>query len=521
MMLERYTRRIEMAHEITVMLAEKPSVATCLGEYLSKRDKLPMRKQRGFIEVGENIKITYPRGHILEQEMPEAYIAEENRRRKFFEIGPFIPPDDGWKLRVRSEVTEADLAKKKRDPKYRIPYRPDPHFNVVKGLLKTAKKIVNAGDIEREGQLIMDELFIYLNIDPTAKHISRLAVSDLSDDGLNKAFATVTQNGDPRWVAMREAATARQHADWLVGMNVSRAVASLTGLINASAGRVKSCVLNMVIRRDREIASFVPVPYFTPIVVLRDGLEMVWKARAGAEGTHGFDESGKIISRDVAEAIVKAINSNAVRGHFSDVKSNKKSTPPPLGYSLVKLQQEASKKLGIPVSEVTKAAQSLYDKKAMSYVGTDCEYYTPSTWSEAHELMETLSPAFRQLMEGADHTRHSAAFDPAKQGEHSALTPTKEPPNMASLTKEERGVYDMVVRRFAAQFYGDYQYQSQSIKASFADDSFEATAVKTLDPGWKVAENEHFGTTLADTAAGAELKDDESETESDEEREST
>jgi DNA topoisomerase-3 len=98
MMLERYTRRIEMAQEITVMLAEKPSVATCLGEYLSKRDKLPMRKQRGFIEVGDNIKITYPRGHILEQEMPEAYIAEENRRRKFFEIGPFIPPDDGWKL---------------------------------------------------------------------------------------------------------------------------------------------------------------------------------------------------------------------------------------------------------------------------------------------------------------------------------------------------------------------------------------------------------------------------------------
>jgi hypothetical protein len=86
MMLERYTRRIEMAQEITVMLAEKPSVATCLGEYLSKRDKLPMRKQRGFIEVGDNIK------------MPEAYIAEENRRRKFFEIGPFIPPDDGWKL---------------------------------------------------------------------------------------------------------------------------------------------------------------------------------------------------------------------------------------------------------------------------------------------------------------------------------------------------------------------------------------------------------------------------------------
>ncbi|MDE2099846.1 MAG: DNA topoisomerase III [Patescibacteria group bacterium] len=472
----------------TVYIAEKPSVARSLAEFLAKREGSGRYSNaEGHLVLPNGDVVTYPVGHILQMEMPDAYLKDEQRRADPFSYLPLLP--DTFLLHPRYERTKrGEVSMSGGKPVV------DRQFFVVEKLLRKAKRIVNAGDSAREGQLIMDELFSYLGIDPDAPHIFRVAINDPSETGLKAAFDAIEPNAAPRWRNARMAGRARQEADWLVGLNATRSYWSVLegqlGTRRFGLGRVKTPVLCMVSSRCKEVERFRPRDYFVPVVTLKDGTELRWKAREGAAGSAGFDEEGRIISKELADQIVQRIN-EGLPGVVSKVRNRRVSEPPPLPYNLVKLQSAASSRHGLTVSEVSKAAQSLYERhKAITYVGTECRYLPQAMLQDAYRVLSNLSPMFGRLMDGANSALKPASFNDQKvaQDEHFAIAPTGVAPS--GMDAAEKAVYEMVVRRFVAQFYPDHQYLSLGIDVGFGPDQFEARARKTLIAGWRDADQE-------------------------------
>lgn len=478
----------------TLYVAEKPSVARDLAAYISKLEGNggQYEKAGGFYAPTKSIRVTYPAGHIIETEFPDAYLTPEQSRSDPFTYLPLFPKP--FKQHPRYERGD-DRKPKMSGGKPVV----DAQWKVLEQCVKWAKDIVNAGDVGREGQLIFDEILIHMGLDPAAPNVRRLAITDPSDEGLKAAFESMGMNSEAKWVNLRLAAQCRSEADWIVGMNASRAYQSVTGERRVGLGRVRTVVLALISDRCKEIENFKPVTFFTPKVTMKDGLVLRWKSRTGFEDTPGFNSDGQIIDRRLAESIVAAINAKA-DGRVVQSQSKKKSQSAPVGFSLTTLQAHISKKTGCSLEEVKNAAQRLYDKPlaCITYVGTDCPYYPESMIAEARGMMRDLSPAFTKLMSGANPARQTVNFlsdaqiqkalKSAEPPEHYAIAPKGAAPNLNSLSDVERATYMAVVQRFAAQFYPDYEYQSTQVKVDWSDDHFEASATETLRLGWKEAE---------------------------------
>lgn len=471
----------------TFIIAEKPSVARDIGNWLAQQQKpggkIESDKAGGYWLPNGDF-ISYTVGHLVEMEMPDAYLTPEQNKADPLTYLPLLPAE--YKYHPRFKRKE-DGSVAMRDGKPVI----DPLFHTVEKMIKKADIIINAGDMGREGQLIMDEVFVLCGVDPASPHIKRVAILDMNPKGIAEGFAKIGLNAEPKWINKGMAGRCRQEADWGVGMNASRAYWSVTGSKYVALGRVKTPVLNLVDERCRAIESFKPLDYYVPIITLKDGLEMRWKCRPGAEGTPGFDQEGRIISKLVADKIVADINAG-LQGTVTRAKSENRSKAPPKPFSLATLQSEASKRLGVPIEDVTKAAQTLYEKhKMITYVGTECQYLPESMLKEARSIMANLSPMFRKVMEGANANMKPASFSDKKiaelNEEHHAIAPTGVLNNSA-LSEVEKGVFEMISRRFAAQFYPDYEYKSFGLDMDFSNDQFAATGQETTRVGWKEAE---------------------------------
>lgn len=464
----------------TVAVAEKPSVAKEIANYLASKQggRAVFEKDVGY-RLPNGDYVTYTVGHILEMEMPDAYLPAEQRGADPLTYLPIFPA--AHKYRPRSKRNK-DNSISMRDGK---PV-PDPLYLTLEKLLKKADVIWNCGDIGREGQLIMDELFEHLGLDPCSPHIKRIKIVDLNPKGIEQGFKAMLPNASSR--ALGLAGRARQEADWEVGMNASRAFWSVVGDMRVALGRIKTTVLSMVSERCQAIENFKPVQYYVPIVTMTDGLEMRWKARPGAEGTPGFDAQGRIISKEIAEQIVSQINAG-LQGRVQGVRRSRKNKAPPLPFSLATLQSTGSKRLGMTVEEVTRAAQTLYERhKMISYVGVECQYLPESALNEARSIMANLSPMFNRVMSGANSALRPKSFDDGKLDEHHAIMPTGVV--APGLSEQEKAVFEMVSRRFAAQFYGDFEYNSLGVDVDFGADQFSAAGTEVVKLGWKEAEGE-------------------------------
>jgi DNA topoisomerase-3 len=469
------------AHPFTVTIAEKPSVAKDLAAYMANQQGGRSTYEQGMgYRLPNGDMVTYTVGHLIEMEMPDAYLTPEQDKADPLTYLPLFPGE--YKFRPRSKRDEKSGKIVMKDG---VPV-PDPLFKVVERLLKEADVVINAGDQGREGQLIMDELFRFIGLDPASPHIKRIDPVDLNPKGIAEAFARMTPNADRRWSGSGAAGRCRQEADFEVGINASRAYWSLTGDWRVALGRIKTVVLNMISKRCMEIEMFKPEKYFVPVVTLDDGTELRWKCRPGAEGTPGFDMNGRLTSKELAEAMVARINAG-LEGKILNVTSKDLNVKPPKPFSLASLQSEGSKRLGESVEAITKAAQSLYEKhKMITYVGVECQYLPESMLKEARTIMANLSPMFNKVMSGANSSMTPKSFNDAKLDEHHAIAPTGT--LGSNLTDTEKGVFEMVARRFAAQFYPDYTYRSLGLDAEFGQDQFEARTQKTLRMGWKEAE---------------------------------
>ncbi|MGM0926955.1 MAG: DNA topoisomerase III [Pseudomonadota bacterium] len=439
-----------------LIIAEKPSLARAIADALPGSP----RKQEGAIAVGDTT-VTWCLGHLLEQAPPDAYDPALKQWR--LDTLPILP--ERWKLTPRPKA-RGQLA-------------------AIRKLLKTADEVVHAGDPDREGQLLVQEVIEYLG---WKGRVSRLLVSDLNRPAVQRALARLEDNA--RYQPLYRAAESRSRADWLYGINLTRAW-TLTGRQAGhdgvlSVGRVQTPVLGLVVRRDAEIRDFEPRPFFVlwaDLAVAHGELRAWW---APAE-QHPLDDQGRLLAREPAAALAERLPGAA--GRLVALETQQKRQAAPLPYSLSALQVDAARRYGISAKIVLDTCQALYERhQLITYPRSDCRYLPEEHFAAARSTLESAcreDDTLRGWLSGADFSRRSRAWNDTKVGAHHALAPTGRPMDPARLSATEANVFRLIARNVLAQFYP--ALSTREVKAEFhiLEETFRARGQEILDPGWK------------------------------------
>lgn len=468
----------------TVILVEKGAVAKEVASFLAKQQGGRAKREDCGYRLPNGDFVGYTNGHLVEMAPIDHYLTPEHDWVDPLEYLPVLPPVH---MRMPRPRRNEDGSMMMRDGAA----VPDSLFVAIERELRIADIIINAGDKGREGQLVMDELFRVLSIDPSGANVLRAAVADMHPSALEKAFGNLTPNALPRWQFSGEAARARQEGDWLLGFNGSRAYQSLLGEKSVAVGRLKGPILWLVKKREDEISAFEPIDFFTPVITLQDGTELRWKARQGATASEGFDAEGRITRESVARSIVERIN-GGLEGRYNKAAVRRKRKAPPMPYTKTTLEMDACQRLGIPMEDVTEAMHNLYLKhRLISYIGTDCPYIPETMLLEARGIMAGLSPMFGKIMRGANASTRPYSVDDGKIGEneHHAIVPLGTlPVSGRELNSTEREVFEMITNRFAAQFYPDFEYDVTTVEAVFGNDLFASESTQVVRYGWTETE---------------------------------
>lgn len=452
-----------------VYLTEKPDVALHVAEFFGYQ-----KREAGAYWLKNGDAVTWMIGDMFDQGKPEDYMSESQKALRGFAQLPILPANF-------KDFPDAQ----KRD-----------QLRHLASLIKRADIVVNAGDIDRQGQYIADKTIRYAGVDPSGsgKPVERVLIKALNHASLAGAFAqsAVRKNGESQFVLQRQAGEARAKADWLVGMNGSRAVRAAVNASlkkSLSVGRVQTPTLALVVRREMEIRKFKPVAYYVPEITLPDGRVLSWSGRKEGGDMRGIDDEGRIIDRAVAEAIVSAIQAG-LDGVVSRYDSVEKEQAPPLPFNLAKLQSEMSAKHGMSAKETSAATQSLYqNRKMVSYVGTDCQFLPESMHAEAPSVLKGVSQIYTKLASGSSPSIKYACWNDAKVSAHHAIIPTGE--IATGLSKQEQQVFDSVARRYMAQFYPKHKFIDNKLEADYGADVFASSWKQTTVQGWKAVDEQH------------------------------
>ena len=430
----------------TLVLAEKPSVGKEIARVLGCK-----QGGNGYLE-GSSYVITWALGHLVTLADPDVY--EKKWEKWNMEDLPMLPAN--MKLVVIPESAR--------------------QFKVVQGLMKRSDltELIIATDAGREGELVARWIMIKAGWKGPAK---RLWISSQTDRAIREGFANLRPASE--YDALFRSARARSEADWLVGLNVTRA---LTCRFNAqlSAGRVQTPTLSMIVDREKEIRSFVPKEYWT-IRVRTEGFSALWRDSKG---------NSRIFDREQAEKIAAALKG----GQLQVQKAEKtfKQVPPPAAYDLTELQRDANKRFAYSAKETLNLMQALYEQhKLLTYPRTDSRYISD-------DVVPTLPERLRSVMTGEyKELAHSIAakkplqirflVNNAKVTDHHAIIPTEEQPRLWELSGQEKNIYDLVVRRFLAVLLPPHQYEEVRLTLSSGGQQFTAKGKRVLDQGWKAA----------------------------------
>ena len=450
-----------------LFIAEKPSLGRAIADGLGNG-----RKDNGCIRCGNDV-VTWCFGHLLEPCYPEDYKPEYASWRR--EHLPIIPQT--WRSKAKPKATA--------------------QLKIIGKLLKEAKSVVNAGDPDREGQLLVDEVLEHFSYKGP---VSRIWLASLDDCSVKKALKGITDNAAK--APLRDAARARQQADWLIGMNATRAMTIMgreTGLNSKvlSVGRVQTPTLALVVARDREIASFVSSDYFVLRAYLAPatGDEFAAVFIPGDTQT-GLDGSGRLTDAAIANALAES--SKGANGVITESVRENKSKAAPLPHCLSSLQKEASAKLSMSAKQVLDTAQSLYEKKLTTYPRSDCRYLPEEQFDAAKMILANLSlfVGLESIAFKADAKLKSAAWNTKKITAHHAIIPTGEMPG--SLTNTEYALYSLIVSAYCLQFYPPMRYEAQKIVLSIGHTRWEARGRRILEAGWTVIASDNDGSGTQD-----------------------
>lgn len=419
------------------------------------------RSADGCIHVGSDT-VTWLFGHILEQYSPDEY--DEKYKRWHIEDLPIVP--SVWKLKVKPD------AKKQ--------------YKIVSALAKEADEIIHAGDPDREGQLLVDELLAHIGVLKT-KPVKRILLNALDVKSVQEALRHIRPNDE--FVGLRNSALARSRADWLIGMNLSRIYTILARSAGydsvVNVGRVKTPTMGLVVRREIEIRTFKPVTFFTPQVEFRHA-NGSFRAKWKAQEQDGVDEEGRILKKDLAEEILTA--SSVPPAKIESVEQKKGTSPQRLPYSLSALQIDAGKIFGYSPQEVLDTQQALYEKKLTSYPRSDCDYLPENQLGDAAAILKNLAAAdssLERFIEKADLSIKSRAWNDKKISAHHAIVPTTVETKLSDLSEKEKKLYMLIAKSYIAQFYPAQEFLSTKVELSAGGEMFTASGKVILQQGWK------------------------------------
>lgn len=459
---------------VKLYIAEKPS----MGAEIAKHLPGPLSRKDGYITTGAGV-VTWGYGHILRQAEPGEYDVKYEKWR--MEDLPIIP--EVWKLLVAASCQK--------------------QFGVVKKLIDEATEIVHAGDPDREGQLLIDEVLEYVD---NKKPVQRILLNALDEHSIKKAIANLRDNND--FHNLKQSALARARADWLIGMNFSRAFTLAAQRAGHQAtlpvGRVKTPTLALVVRREREIESFQLADYFTVKAEFQHAngvFTAYWKPK---DDQAGLDPEGRLADSAIAQALLEKLDAAPPASEIVQCETTEKKEPQRLPPSLSALQVMAGKKFSYDPQLVLDTAQKLYEKKLTSYPRSDCDFLPESQQADAAVILENLQGVKADELAAwsrrADASVRSRAWNDKKITAHHAIIPTVEKCNFGTLSETERNIYFLIAQAYIAQFYPIHVYSQTKVGVRHADESFTASGRIIRELGWK----ELYGT-------DAEEKKDEDE----------
>ena len=440
-----------------LFIAEKPNMAREIAKNLPGVQKAG----RGYIETGAGT-VTWLYGHILQQASPEEY----DPRYKYWNAGdlPIVP--DPWKLNV--SVATKD------------------QFKIIKDLCAKADEIIHAGDPDREGQLLVDEVLQYVK---NKKPVQRLLLNALDEKSVKTALGKLRNNKE--FASLSQAALGRARADWLVGMNLSRAftlAVKRQGLdMVLPIGRVKTPTLGLVVRREREIAHFKPTDHYKVLVLFSHNngqFQAVWKPRSEQEG---MDSESRMVNSSVVKNLIDKLCSGNGNGMIMSYSCTDGQEPARLPFSLSALQIEAGKRFNYGPQAVLDSAQKLYERKFTTYPRSDCDYLPTSQLTDVAAIISNLAgnSVLENAAKGANMNLRSRAWNDEKISAHHAIIPTTVKFSENGLTETDINLYHLIAKAYLIQFYPNYTYKQTQVLVSYSGELFTATGKQVVRDGWR------------------------------------
>ena len=448
---------------MTLVIAEKPSVGRDLARVLPGS----FDKHEGYLESDEYV-VTWAVGHLVQLAEPDEYDAKFKKWR--MADLPIVPDD--FRLVVRDERSRKQMS-------------------VITRLLrrKDIDSVVNACDAGREGELIFAWLYEKAGAD---KPVQRLWLSSMTAAAIKRAFGDLRPGEE--LARLEQAARSRSEADWIVGMNATRAAtirlrSSFDGAV--SLGRVQTPTLAIVARREQEIRDFTPEAYWL--------VDASFEPRQGEDGRRyaGRFHKGarpRLASAAEAEAVVAAVRGRP--GEITKLDTSTKKERAPLLYDLTTLQRDANTRFGFSARRTLAAAQRLYEEhKALTYPRTSSRFLSSDMIGEIQPTASIVGKRSEyaqaaKYVTGLDVLPLGRVVNDAKVTDHHAIIPTRSEHPVGKMSDDDRRVYDMVVRRFLAIFHPDAVWENTRLETTVAEHVFRTRGRVLLEPGWRAAYGE-------------------------------
>lgn len=434
-----------------LFIAEKPELGRAIAEGLDGNYK----SGEGYIQKGDNI-VTWAFGHILELAKPEEY----DEKYKL------------WKLE--------DLPLPIKEFKYLPKKESKKQLKIICDLIHSDKitSIVNCGDADDEGQILVDEIIQYSK---TSKPVFRVLINDLTPKAVKEEIAKIKPNAD--FKGMSERGFARSQADWIVGINLTRAYTIMArkngyeGIL--SVGRVQTPILSLIVNRDKEFENFKSINYYSLLGDFNINNNTI-KARLKTED--------KILDENLAKEIKESCENQNAK---INLKIENKKEYPPLPYNLLVLQAECAKLFGFSPDKTLEITQILREKhKAITYNRSDCQYLPETMFEQAPNILNIIkenlnsNDEIQALIASSDLTIKSKAFNDANISAHYGIIPTQNKIS-SQLTQDELVVYNLIAKRFIIQFFHPREYQTTTINLEVNQRIFTATQNKTTKSGFR------------------------------------
>lgn len=448
---------------VHLIVAEKPSVARDIARVFKVKNK-----RNGYFE-SERVWVTWCFGHMVQLAEPAAYNEAWGKWRK--DQLPMVPEE----FQLKPIASSRDQLK------------------VLRSLLKhkDVTTIVNACDAGREGELIFRYVYDLVG---AKKPVKRAWLASMTDEAVRKAFKDLRDGEE--YDALGDAARCRSEADWLVGLNATRAMTLQCRAAGArdalmSVGRVQTPTLAMIVRREREIEAFDPKDFWQVYATFDAGPQQDTELPQTYEGLWTKQRVDRFEDQAKAQAVIDAVHGQT--GEVSKVHHKDVRERPPMLYDLTSLQRAANQRYGYSAQDTLQVAQSLYEKhKLLTYPRTDSNHLTSDMKKNLPDVVDalTLEP-YEAFCEDINHKPlkfSKRIVDDKEVGDHHAIIPTNRRPNLNKLSDRERNVYDMVARRFLAVFHEDAIFATSTIETKVKTHTFSTKGRVRRQAGWQVVD---------------------------------